>query len=44
MAINPDKLNEFVRRGVDFGAVFHAAMVTIGDQLGLYKALAAGDS
>jgi 2-polyprenyl-3-methyl-5-hydroxy-6-metoxy-1,4-benzoquinol methylase len=41
MAINPDKLNEFLNRGVvDFGAVFHAALVVIGDQLGLYKKLA----
>jgi hypothetical protein len=44
MAINPVKLNEFLRHGVDLGAVFHAAMVTIADQVGLYKALAAGDS
>jgi len=42
MAINPDKLNEFLNRGVvDFGAVFHAAAVLIGDKLGLYKKLAA---
>jgi 2-polyprenyl-3-methyl-5-hydroxy-6-metoxy-1,4-benzoquinol methylase len=41
MAINPDKLNEFLGRGVvDFGAVFHAAAVLIGDKLGLYKKLA----
>jgi 2-polyprenyl-3-methyl-5-hydroxy-6-metoxy-1,4-benzoquinol methylase len=41
MAINPDKLNEFLNRGVvDFGAVFHAAAVLIGDKLGLYKKLA----
>jgi 2-polyprenyl-3-methyl-5-hydroxy-6-metoxy-1,4-benzoquinol methylase len=41
MAINPDKLNEFLNRGVvDFGAVFHAAAVLIGDKLGLYKTLA----
>jgi len=40
MAVNPDKLNEFLQRGVvDFGAVFHAAMVVIGDKLGLYKRL-----
>jgi SAM-dependent methyltransferase len=41
MAINPDKLNEFLQRGVvDFGAVFHAALVMVGDKLGLYKKLA----
>jgi len=41
MAIDPDKLNEFLGRGViDFGAVFHAAAVLIGDKLGIYKKLA----
>lgn len=41
MAVDPDKLNELLGRAVvDFGAVFHAAMVTIGDKLGLYKTLA----
>ncbi len=40
MALDPDKLNEFLQRGVvDFGAVFHAALVVIGDKLGLYKRL-----
>jgi 2-polyprenyl-3-methyl-5-hydroxy-6-metoxy-1,4-benzoquinol methylase len=43
MAINPDKLNEFLGKAiVDFGATFHAALVRVGDKLGLYKALAAG--
>jgi 2-polyprenyl-3-methyl-5-hydroxy-6-metoxy-1,4-benzoquinol methylase len=43
MAINPDKLNEFLGKAiVDFGATFHAALIRIGDKLGLYKALAAG--
>ena len=43
MAIDPEKLNEFLGRAlVDFGATFHAALVRIGDKLGLYKALAAG--
>lgn len=43
MAINPDKLNEFLGKAVvDFGATFHAALMRIGDKLGLYKALAAG--
>src|SRR5204863_6088958 len=38
-----DKLNEFLGRAlVDFGATFHAALVRIGDKLGLYKGLAAG--
>jgi 2-polyprenyl-3-methyl-5-hydroxy-6-metoxy-1,4-benzoquinol methylase len=42
MSINPDKLNEFLGKAVvDFGAVFHAALVGVGDKLGLYKALAA---
>jgi 2-polyprenyl-3-methyl-5-hydroxy-6-metoxy-1,4-benzoquinol methylase len=42
MAINPDKLNEFLGKAiVDFGATFHAALIRIGDRLGLYKALAA---
>jgi 2-polyprenyl-3-methyl-5-hydroxy-6-metoxy-1,4-benzoquinol methylase len=41
MAINQDKLNGFLQRAVvDFGAVFHAAAVLIGDKLGLYKKLA----
>lgn len=43
VAIDPEKLNEFLGRAlVDFGATFHAALVRIGDKLGLYKALAAG--
>jgi 2-polyprenyl-3-methyl-5-hydroxy-6-metoxy-1,4-benzoquinol methylase len=43
MAINPDKLNDFLGKAiVDFGATFHAALIGIGDKLGLYKALAAG--
>jgi len=38
-----DKLHEFLGRAlVDFGATFHAALVRIGDKLGLYKGLAAG--
>jgi len=41
--MNPDKLNELLGKAVvDFGATFHAAMVRIGDKLGLYKALAVG--
>ena len=43
MAVNPDKLNEFLGKAiVDFGATFHAALIRIGDKLGLYKALATG--
>ncbi|PYT46623.1 MAG: SAM-dependent methyltransferase, partial [Acidobacteria bacterium] len=40
MAINQDKLHEFLGKAiVDFGAVFSAALIRIGDKLGLYKAL-----
>src|ERR1700722_7451533 len=43
MAIDQDKLHEFlVKAIVDFGATFNAALIRIGDNLGLYKALAAG--
>jgi SAM-dependent methyltransferase len=43
MAVSSDKLNEFLGKAiVDFGATFHAALIRIGDKLGLYKALAAG--
>jgi 2-polyprenyl-3-methyl-5-hydroxy-6-metoxy-1,4-benzoquinol methylase len=43
MAINQDKLHEFLGKAInDFGAVFNAALVRIGDKLGLYKALASG--
>jgi len=41
MAINEEKLNDFMNNFVrDMGAVAHASTVVIGDQLGLYKALA----
>ena len=41
MAINEERLNEFMGNFVrDLGAVAHAATLVIGDQLGLYKALA----
>jgi len=41
MAIDQNKLHEFLGRAiVDFGATFSAALVRIGDKLGLYKALA----
>lgn len=43
MDIDTDKLNRLLERGVlDFGAVWHAALVGIGDRLGLYRALAEG--
>ena len=42
MALDSQKLDQLLGRGiVDFGATFHAALVAIGDKLGLYKALAA---
>ncbi|HEY8682296.1 MAG TPA: hypothetical protein VIM06_03935, partial [Rhodanobacter sp.] len=41
MSIDEAKLNAFLGKAVgDLGAVFSAALVTIGDELGLYKALA----
>jgi 2-polyprenyl-3-methyl-5-hydroxy-6-metoxy-1,4-benzoquinol methylase len=43
MAIDSEKLNQLLGKAVvDFGATFHAALVQVGDKLGLYKALAAG--
>ena len=43
MAINEAKLNAFMGNFVnDIGAVMHAATIVVGDQLGLYKALAKG--
>jgi 2-polyprenyl-3-methyl-5-hydroxy-6-metoxy-1,4-benzoquinol methylase len=41
MAIDNDKLNAFMGSFVqDLGAVMHAATIVVGDELGLYKALA----
>ena len=41
MAIDEAKLNDFMGKFVgDLGAVMHAATVVVGDQLGLYKAVA----
>ena len=41
MAINEEKLNQFLGSAVnDFGAAMHAGLVVIGEQLGLYKAMA----
>ena len=43
MTIDEVKLNDFMGRFVhDFGAAMHAATIVVGDQLGLYKALAEG--
>jgi SAM-dependent methyltransferase len=43
MAIDPDKVNEFVGKALgDLGATLGAALVTIGDKLGLYKAMKDG--
>lgn len=43
MAIDPEKLNAFLGQFVnDLGAAFHAGLVTVGERLGLYKALAEG--
>ncbi len=42
MAIDETKLNAFMGNFVhDFGAALHATTIVVGDQLGLYKALAA---
>jgi len=41
MQINETKLNAFMERAVgDMGAAMHAALIVIGDKLGLYKAMA----
>src|SRR5947199_10246213 len=41
MAINEEKLNQLLGQFVaDFGAAFHAGLVVIGENLGLYKAMA----
>jgi len=43
MALNQDKLHEFLGKAIiDFGATFNAALIRIGDKLGLYKVLASG--
>src|SRR5690606_27877653 len=42
MPLDEAKLNEFMMRFMgDFGAVVHAPLVVLGEELGLYKALAA---
>ena len=41
MAVNQDKLNEFLGKAVgDIGAAMSANLVLIGDRLGLYKGMA----
>jgi 2-polyprenyl-3-methyl-5-hydroxy-6-metoxy-1,4-benzoquinol methylase len=41
MTIDQDKLHEFLGKAiVDFGATLNAALIRIGDKLGLYEALA----
>ena len=41
MAVDETKLNDFLGRAVsDFGAAMQAALIGVGDQLGLFKALA----
>src|ERR1035438_8670769 len=43
MQINQDKLNQFLGQMVgELGAAMNAALVLIGDKLGLYKAMAGG--
>jgi SAM-dependent methyltransferase len=43
MALDQQKLDQLLGQALsDFGATFHAALIRIGDRLGLYKALAAG--
>jgi len=43
MAIDPDKLNALVGKAVgDLGATLSAALVVLGDKLGLYKAMGGG--
>lgn len=41
MAINEEKLNQFIQKAVcDIGATYNAALMVIGEELGLYKAMA----
>ncbi len=42
-SIDPEKLNAFLGQAVqDMGAALHAALILIGDKLGLYRAMADG--
>ncbi len=41
MSIDQEKLNQFMQKAVgDLGATFHAALIVIGDKLGLYRKMA----
>ncbi len=43
MDVDPEKLNQFIGKFLgDVGAAIHGPSILIGEQLGLYKALAAG--
>ena len=43
MALNEDKLHAFLGRAlVDLGGAVNAVMMSIGDELGLYRTLASG--
>ncbi len=43
MAVDPDRLNAFLGKAVgDLGAAMSAVLMSIGDELGYYKALATG--
>ena len=43
MSVDEQRLNAFLGKAVgDLGAAVSAVLVSIGDELGLYKALAAG--
>lgn len=43
MALNPDKLHAFIGKAVgEMGASISAALMLIGDELGLYRELAKG--
>ena len=45
MTVNEEKLMGFVHQAVgDFGAILTAALVAIGDKLGLYQAMAGAGS
>ena len=45
VALDPEKLNEFVFRAVEeVGATLNAALVVMGDKLGLYRAMAGAGS
>ena len=41
MAIDNAKVDQLIQKGlIDFGATFNAALIVVGDKLGLYKAMA----